>query len=128
MPRVLFLSNPHDESAKPMLGIANELLHKGEEVTFFGDAVYKEPIEEIGASFKSYSQTLTTFNVIDEDSKGQKSGLITALLEPMKFIDDILGQLRGIKFDYAIFSPAYPYANLITQALGISKSQIEVAV
>lgn len=44
----------------------------------------------------------------------------------MKFIDDIVGQIRGLKFDYAVFSPAYPYANIITQLLGIPKTQFGV--
>ena len=125
MSRVLFLSNPYDSSTSPILGLANELINKGQEVTFFGSGEFKKPVEGIGADFKSYTEDLDIFQKKESDES--KSGLISALLEPMKFIDDIIVQIRGLKFDYAVFSPAYPYANIITQLLGIPKAQFGVS-
>lgn len=125
MSQVLFLSDPSQADVSPILGMANELIARGEKVTFFSSDEFKAPIEQIGADFKAYSQELNVFQgqkVIDEEEK-PKSGLISALLEPMKFIDDILVQIRGLKFDYAVFSPSYPYANIITQLLGIPKTE-----
>jgi UDP:flavonoid glycosyltransferase YjiC (YdhE family) len=126
MERILFLSNPYDDSASPILNLANELIHNGKEVTFFSSDEFKKPIEGIGADFKSYTKDLNIFQK-KESSEEPKSGLISALLEPMKFIDDIVVQIRGLKFDYAVFSPAYPYANIISQLLGISKTQFGVS-
>jgi len=125
MSRVLFLSNPFDSSASPILGLANELINKGQEVTFFSSDEFQEPVEGIGADFKPYKGDLDIFQPKKSDES--KSGLISALLEPMKFIDDIVVQIRGLKFDYAVFSPAYPYANIITQLLGIPKAQFGVS-
>ena len=125
MSQVLFLSDPSQADVSPILGMANELIIRGEKVTFFSSDEFKAPIEQIGADFKAYSQELNIFQgkkAIDEEEK-PKSGLISALLEPMKFIDDILVQIRGLKFDYAVFSPSYPYANIITQLLGIPKTE-----
>ena len=125
MSQVLFLSDPSQADVSPILGMANELIIRGEKVTFFSSNEFKAPIEQIGADFKAYSQELNIFQgkkAIDEEEK-PKSGLISALLEPMKFIDDILVQIRGLKFDYAVFSPSYPYANIITQLLGIPKTE-----
>jgi UDP:flavonoid glycosyltransferase YjiC (YdhE family) len=125
MSQVLFLSDPSQADVSPILGMANELIARGEKVTFFSSDEFKAPIEQIGADFKAYSQELNVFQsrkVVDEEEK-PKSGLISALLEPMKFIDDILVQIRGLKFDYAVFSPSYPYANIITQLLGIPKTE-----
>jgi len=125
MSQVLFLSDPSQADVRPILGMANELITKGEKVTLFSSKEFKGPIEEIGADFKAYTQDLNIFG--DKEIAGEeeipKSGLISALLEPMKFIDDILVQIRGLKFDYAIFSPSYPYQNIITQLLGISKTE-----
>lgn len=125
MSRVLFLSNPYDTSAEPILSFADELIHSGKEVTFFSSNEFKNPVEGIGADFKPYAQDLNIFN--NKENEEPKSGLISALLEPMKFIDDIVEQIKGLKFDYAVFAPAYPYANIITQLLGIPKTQFGVS-
>jgi len=125
MSRVLFLSNPYDTSTEPILSFADELIHSGKEVTFFSSNEFKNPVEGIGADFKPYAQDLNIFN--NKENEEPKSGLISALLEPMKFIDDIVGQIKGLKFDYAVFAPAYPYANIITQLLGIPKTQFGVS-
>lgn len=124
MSKVLFLSDPSQADVGPILSMVNEMITRGEQVTFFSSDEFKAPIEQIGADFKSYNQELNIFQgekVVDEEKP--KSGLISALLEPMKFIDDILVQLRGLKFDYAVFSPSYPYANIITQLLDIPKAE-----
>lgn len=123
MSQVLVLSSPSQNDVDPILGFASELITQGEKVTFFSSNEFKIPIENIGADFKAYSQDLNIFKK-DESEEGKlKSGLISALLEPMRFIDDIVVQIRGLKFDYAVFSPSYPYASIITQLLGISRTQ-----
>ncbi|PWS32804.1 glycosyltransferase [Pedobacter paludis] len=126
MSQVLFLSVPSQSDVNPNLSLASELITRGEQVTFFSSDEFKQPIESIGADFKAYSKDLDVFNTT-EDNEKPKSGLITALLEPMKFIDDIVVQIRGLKFDYAVFSPAYPYANIISQLLGIPKTEYGVS-
>ena len=117
MSQILLLSSPSRDDVNPILDLAGELINRGEQVTFFGSDEFKQPIEDIGAEFKPYNKELDAFNRNDDEKP--KSGLITALLEPMKFIDDIAVQIRGLKFDYAIFSPDYPYASIITRLLGI---------
>jgi len=127
MSQVLFLSSPLQNDVNPILSLASELITRGEKVTFFSSDEFKNPIENIGADFKAYTKDLNIFSKKNEEEEKPKSGLITALLEPMKFIDDIVGQIRGLKFDYAVFSPAYPYANIITQLLGIPKTQYGIS-
>ncbi|MDQ1140958.1 hypothetical protein [Pedobacter agri] len=122
MSQVLVLSSPSSQDVDPILGFASELITQGEKVTFFSSDEFKASIQNIGADFKAYNQDLNIFKVDEQDDK-PKSGLISALLEPMKFIDDIVVQIRGLKFDYAVFSPSYPYASIITQLLGISRTQ-----
>ncbi|KLT64541.1 hypothetical protein [Pedobacter sp. BMA] len=121
MSQILLLSSPSQDDVNPILHLASELINRGEQVTFFSSDEFKRPIEDIGAEFKPYSKELDAFNKNAEEKP--TSGLITALLEPMKFIDDIAVQIRGLKFDYAIFSPDYPYASIITRLLGIPRLQ-----
>jgi UDP:flavonoid glycosyltransferase YjiC (YdhE family) len=124
MSQVLFLSDPSQTDVNPILGMANELISRGEKVTLFSSGEFKTPIEQTGADFKAYNQEVNIFQMKNTDeAEKPKSGLISALLEPMRFIDDILVQIRGLTFDYAVFSPAYPYANIITQLLGIPKTE-----
>lgn len=122
MPQVLVLSDPTQDKGDPVIDFASGLITQGEQVTFFGADEFKEPLENMGAAFKSYNKAIHVFET-NEESEKPKSGLISALLEPMKFIDDIVVQIRGLKFDYAILSPSYPYADIITQLLGISRTQ-----
>jgi len=123
MKQVLVLSNPTQNEQHPMLDLTTELIRNGEKVTFFGDTTLQTPVKNIGADFKTYTQEVDIFNNIPEEGEKPKSGLISALLEPMKFIDDIIVQIRGLTFDYVILSPSYPYANIITKLLGISGTQ-----
>lgn len=125
MSQVLFLSVPSESDVQPNLDLASELIIRGEKVTFFSSDEFKQTIENIGADFKSYNKEVDVFNQTEDEKP--KSGLITALLEPMKFIDDIVGQIRGLNFDYAVLSPSYPYANIIAQLLGIPKTQYGVS-
>ena len=45
MSKVLFLSIPSHGHMNPMMGLANELVSQGEEVTFFSSEEFKKPIE-----------------------------------------------------------------------------------
>lgn len=123
MSQVLVLSSPSQHDVNPILGFASELINQGEKVTFFSSGEFKVLVENIGADFKAYTRDLNIFRKDEQEDEKPKSGLITSLLEPMKFIDDIVVQIRGLKFDYAVFSPSYPYASIITQLLGISRTQ-----
>jgi len=125
MSKVLFLSIPSHGHMNPMMGLADELVNQGEEVTFFSSEEFKKSIEELGAEFKYYKEDLNIFQKKEEkpteDSSKKKplTGLASALLHPEIFIDDLLKEIQGLKFDYIVFSAAYPYAKLISQILQI---------
>ncbi|MBB5638266.1 MGT family glycosyltransferase [Pedobacter cryoconitis] len=125
MSKVLILSIPSHGHMNPILGLATELAHRGEEITFFSSEEFKTTIEEIGAEFKCYQEDLNLFQTkkdapsTDQTTKKSSGGLIGALLQPEKFIDVLLNQIKGLKFDYIIFSAAYPYASTIASILQI---------
>jgi len=113
MSKVLFLSIPSHGHMNPTLGLAAELVRRGETITFFSAEEFRTAIEEIGAEFKCYNEDLNLFQ------KKSSGGLVAAFLQPKKFITDLLEQIQSIKFDYIIYSAAYPYANAIAQILKI---------
>lgn len=113
MSKVLFLSIPSHGHMNPTIGLAAELIRQGETITFFSAEEFKTAIEEIGAEFKCYKEDLNLFQ------KKTSGGLATAFLQPEKFITNLLDQIAAIKFDYIVYSAAYPYANAIAQILKI---------
>lgn len=113
MSNVLFLSMPSHGHMNSSLGLAEVLVSRGEKVTFFSAEEFKTAVKEVGAEFRCYRQDLNIFQ------KKRGKGLATALLEPGKYIDDLLQDVSGLKFDYLIFSAAYPYASTISKILDI---------
>ncbi|PTS93822.1 glycosyl transferase [Pedobacter sp. HMWF019] len=125
MSKVLFLSMPSHGHMNPTLGLAAELINQGEEITFFSSEEFKKAIVEIGADFICYKEDLNLFKKRQEQIKNTEqtpkagTGLVAALLQPQKFIDAVLTQIEGLKFDYVVCSAAYPYATVIAQILNI---------
>lgn len=113
MSKVLFLSIPSHGHMNPTLGLAAELIRQGETITFFSAEEFRATIEEIGAEFKCYKEDLNLFQ------KKSSGGLAAAFLQPEKFIFDLLEQIKDYKFDYIVYSAAYPYAHVIAQILKI---------
>ncbi|WP_421941726.1 hypothetical protein [Pedobacter sp.] len=119
MSNVLFLSNPSLQHVNSELNLASTLINQGEKITFFSSIKFKKSISYLGAKFKRYRTGLNVFNNLSEKTDYPTNGLISALLEPMKFIDDILEQIKDLTFDYVIFSATFPFANVIAQKLDI---------
>ncbi|SFO76802.1 glycosyltransferase, MGT family [Chitinophaga sp. YR627] len=127
MAKVLLLSIPSHGHMNPTLGLAGALVKHGEEVTFFSSEEFRKPVEATGATFICYKEDLNIFKF----SQGQaataagkikpagKPGFINALLQPERFVDHLMEQIRDMQFDYIVHSAAYPYASLIAQALKI---------
>ena len=118
MSNVLLLSIPSHGHMNPLLGLANELVNHSEDVIFFSSEEFKQSVEAIGAHFTAYKEDMNIFQKKPGEDK-PKIGLAGALLQPKKFIDDVLAQIGSSKFDYIVFSAAYPYANAIAQILNI---------
>ena len=118
MSKVLLLSIPSHGHMNPLLGLANELIHHGESVTFFSSEEFRSSVHSIGAQFIAYSEDMNIFKKEQGESK-PKTGLFGALLQPGKFIDNTLAQIGDTQYDYLVFSTAYPYATVIAQVLNI---------
>ncbi|HWW38135.1 macrolide family glycosyltransferase, partial [Pedobacter sp.] len=91
----------------------------------FSSQEFEKAVIEIGADFKCYKEDLNLFRKRQGQIKNEEkapnagTGLVAALLEPQKFIDTVLAQIEGLKFDYMVCSAAYPYATVIAQVLNI---------
>jgi UDP:flavonoid glycosyltransferase YjiC (YdhE family) len=62
MSNVLFHGVPSHGHVNPTIGLVQELVARGESVTYFASSDFREKIERAGASFKAYEQDLDMFN------------------------------------------------------------------
>ncbi|WP_315067029.1 macrolide family glycosyltransferase [uncultured Clostridium sp.] len=120
MSKVLFLSVPAHGHVNPTLGLVNELIKQGEEITYFCEENFREKIEKTGAKFKSYRVKAIKKNI----SKNMVIGKILDYInEKIKLgdeiIKDILDQIKDEKFDYIIYTSVFPFGNAIAQILKI---------
>lgn len=120
MSKVLFLSVPAHGHVNPTLGLVNELIKQGEEITYFCEENFREKIEKTGAKFKSYRVKAIKRNI----SKNMVIGeILDYINEKIKLgdeiIKDILDQIKDEKFDYIIYTSVFPFGNAIAQILKI---------
>ncbi|PSM56634.1 glycosyl transferase [Clostridium diolis] len=124
MSKVLFLSIPAHGHINPTLGLVNELVKQGEEITYFCSEDFKEKIEKTGAKFKSYRVELSLFKRKHKTSNDMgPDKLLDYINETLKssdrIIKDILNQIEGKKFDYIMYTAMFPFGNIIAQILKI---------
>jgi len=124
MSKVLFLSIPAHGHINPTLGLVNELVKQGEEITYFCSEEFKEKIEKTGAKFKSYRVELSLFkrkhNTSSDMGPDKLLDYINETLKSSdKIIKDILNQIKGKKFDYIMYTAMFPFGNIVAQILKI---------
>ena len=124
MSKVLFLSIPAHGHINPTLGLVNELIKQGEEITYFCSEDFKEKIEKTGAEFKSYKVETNLFkgnhNMPNQMQIDKLFDYINEMLKLSdKIIKDVLYQIKDKKFDYIIYTAMYPFGNAIAQILKI---------
>lgn len=124
MSSILLLSIPSHGHMNPTLGLAAALSAKGEHVTFFSSEEFRGAVENTGAHFMKYTHDLNIFGgkppqPTAGDAPKPRFGFVSVLMQPEKFIDDVMEQIKGKHFDYMICSAAYPYGSVIAQLLNI---------
>ncbi|AGF55799.1 MGT family glycosyltransferase [Clostridium saccharoperbutylacetonicum] len=120
MSKVLFLSISAHGHVNPTLGLVNELIKQGEEITYFCSEDFREKIEKTGAEFKSYRVEAKKHNTSDNMGIDKILDYINEILKLNdKIIKDILDQIKDRKFDYIIYTAMFPFGNAIAQILRI---------
>lgn len=124
MSKVLFLNIHGHGHVNPTLGLVEELVKRGEEVTYYCYDEFKERIERAGATFKNFKTEVFSRSSSDHKSKNvsmeQMLNFINSVLQSSEsFINDLLDDIKGIDFDYIMYGASFPYGKILSQILKI---------
>ncbi|HEX9062911.1 MAG TPA: macrolide family glycosyltransferase [Clostridia bacterium] len=119
MSKVLFVNGNVHGHINPTLPVVNELIKRGEEVTYFSTCEFKKKIEAAGALFIDYGNVLTHFL---ESFKPCGNHPFYTLIEFMLQMDRtiipvIIEKTAGIEFDYIIHDSMFGGGNVLARKL-----------
>ena len=117
MSNVLFLGVPSHGHVNPTLGLVDELVRRGEQVTYFSSPPFKERIEATGATFKAYAHDLDMFK--GPSAPGQPSALPGIAERGAETIADIFAQTQYRRFGYLVHSAPFPFARPMARLLEV---------
>jgi MGT family glycosyltransferase len=115
MSNVLFLSVPSHGHVNPTIGLVDELVRRGERITYFASAPFQERIERAGAEFRAYALDLDMFKGMPPP--GAPSPMLRIVASARAVIADILAQTAGESFDYLVHSTPFLFAKPMARLL-----------
>ena len=115
MSNVLFLAAPSHGHVNPTLGLVDELMRRGERVTYFASEPFRERVEATGATFKAYARDLDMFK--GPPTPARPSAMLDILARGADTIADIFAQTQYHRFDYLVHSAPFPFARPMAQLM-----------
>ncbi|KEO82410.1 macrolide family glycosyltransferase [Tumebacillus flagellatus] len=118
MARVLFINGGSEGHINPTLGVVQELIRRGEEVTYFVAEPFRALVEQTGAEVIPFdiNQFVQAFLAGGRHPWGRVGGLLrTADI----VIPSVLEQTKGRHFDYMIHDSMFGCGCLLAQLLGL---------
>ena len=115
MSNVLFLASPSHGHVNPTLGLVQELVRRGEQVTYFASPPFRERVEATGATFKAYAHDLDLFK--GPPAPGRRSAMLDVFQHGAAAIADVFAQTQYRRFDYLVHSAPFPFTKPIARLL-----------
>jgi MGT family glycosyltransferase len=119
MSDVLFLASPSHGHVNPTLGLAAELVRRGERVTYFASEPFRERVEATGAAFKAYAHDLDLFK--GPPAPGRRSAMLDVFARGADTLADIFAQTQYRRFHYLVHSAPFPFARPVAQLLELPR-------
>jgi MGT family glycosyltransferase len=118
MSKVLFMNGPAEGHINPTLALVEELIRRGEKVTYFTTDEYREKIKNTGAEFRPYKNFM---KVINPDSVHKNVfGLLEIMAKSCKLvIPEVLESIKGECYDYVIHDSMFGCGNQMAQIFKI---------
>jgi MGT family glycosyltransferase len=117
MSNVLFLASPSHGHVHPTLGLAAELVRRGEQVTYFASPPFRERVEATGADFKAYAHDLDMFK--GPPAPGRRPAMLDVFLHGAETIADVFAQTQYRRFHYLVHSAPFPFARPMARLLEV---------
>ena len=119
MSNVLFLASPSHGHVNPTVGLVDELVRRGERVTYFASEPFRQRIEATGAAFKAYAHDLDMFK--GPPAPGQRSAMLDVIARGADTIADIFAKTGYRRFDYLVHSAPFPFAKPMARLLELPR-------
>lgn len=121
MSKVLFMNFPSHGHVNPTLGLAAELVKRGETVDYTCTEVFREKIEKTGANYKNYGGFSDDFfrhkqtqNI--KDTMDFFAGLVSKTVE---VVNRMLADIGNTKYDYIVGGSSNPYSIILSKVLKV---------
>ena len=117
MSNVLFLASPSHGHVNPTLGLVDQLVRRGEQVTYFAAEPFRERVQATGATFKAYAHDLDLFK--GPPSPGRRSAMLDVFAHGADTLADIFAQTQYHRFHYLVHSAPFPFARPMARLLEV---------
>jgi len=117
MSNVLFLAAPSHGHVNPTLGLVDELVRRGEQVTYFASEPFRERVQATGATFKAYAHDLDLFK--GPPAPGRRSAMLDVFARGAETIADIFSQTQYRRFKLLVHSAPFPFAKPMARLLEV---------
>ncbi|GIN71361.1 glycosyl transferase family 1 [Bacillus sp. J14TS2] len=117
MARVLFINAGSEGHINPTIGVVQELISCGEEVVYFCIEAFRERMENIGASVRTFDDQEFIKAFISGGRNYELERINGLLLTADIVIPSVLDQIKGEHFDYIIHDSMFGCGRLLAQIL-----------
>lgn len=119
MARFVFINIPSHSHINPTLPLVQELVARGEDVTYYLTAPFKQAVEATGATFRCYESKIDQINKAAA-SAGKPVGLPMYMLEESLFvIPQILDSIRAEQPDCIVYDTMCLTGRLLAEILHV---------
>ncbi|GCE14680.1 macrolide family glycosyltransferase [Tengunoibacter tsumagoiensis] len=124
MPKYVFLNVPAHGHVNPTLAVAQELVNRGQEVSYYLTEDFRAPIEATGAVFQPYTSSMpamrppTNWN-LNDPAVMQNMMPLRMIEESKVMIPQLLDRIRAEQPDYILYDMMCLWGKLLAQILHV---------
>jgi MGT family glycosyltransferase len=125
MSKAVALVYPTHGHIAPSLGVVEELVRRGEEVTFYATPRSRAAVEETGARFRAYAADHDAFNP-DPPTDGLFSDMSRLLALTETLLPDLVAEVSAEAPDYLLIDTKSVWGRLVGQMLSLPAVTLSV--
>ena len=117
MARVWIYNIPYHGHVNPTLPLVEEIIRRGDEVTYYSTETFSEKIESTGAKFQAYSNS----KAFEESRKISHTVFVGSQVAEATYalLPEVLSSVESEQPDYLIFDMSAPWGNIAARRFNI---------